>query len=275
MPIYKYRGRGKARAIRKRRYGKRKVTMPKRKTLRKMVKAEVSRNIENKCRQYFDATHDLYAAGAAAGTLDVENVFPLTPSQFGLDISQGTGQGSRIGNVINIKKLTFKGTLIPKPAGDNYPEVKPLQIKMFLIYDKLEPTQDPTPSTNSDFFQFNGTAIGIPDDLTALWQPVNTDRYRVLAARTFKLGWASAIAFGSGANGYKNWSNNDFSLNRNFSIDVTKHIVKKCLYRDNNVDPTTRGLYAMFVVVGADGQPLGSGSPCALRYMLDCRFEDA
>lgn len=270
---YVYRGKG--RAYRKKRMVRRKKAYVKKSTIRKMVKTEVSRNIENKCRQYFNSANDLYAAGASATFLDTNNVLPLTPSQFGLDIQQGTNQGSRVGNVINIKNLTFKGTLIPKPIGEGYPEIKPLQVKMFLIYDKLEPTTDPVPFVNSDFFQFNGTAIGVPDDLTAMWQPVNTDRYRVLATRMFKLGFSTPVQFPSGVNGYKNYTNNDFKLNCNFSINLNKHIVKKVLYRDNNLNPTTRGLFAMFVVVGGDGLPLGSGVPCALRYMLDCRFEDA
>lgn len=270
---------------RRRRYGRKKVA-PKRKTttrrkvarktvIKSIVKQEIARNTENKCRQFIKTDQNLYGAGASAANLDVNNVLYLSPNSLSLDIYQGVSQGDRVGNKIKIKKLNFKGTLVPLPPGTDYPELRPLQIKMFLFYDRTEPQSIPTPNVNSDFFQFNGTSIGIADDLTSMWMPVNTDKYRVLATRMFKLGWSSAINFGSGVNGYRNYSNNDFNLNCNFSIDLTKHLVKEITYRDNNADPTTRGLYCMFVITNAAGQPIGSGQPASLRYMLDCEYEDA
>lgn len=243
--------------------------------IQKIVKREIALNVENKCRQYIQSSLNLYGQGASNANLDTSNILILSPHSLGLDIFQGTNQGARIGNRIKLKSLHFKGTLVPLPTGTNYAAIVPLQIKMFFFYDKDDGSAIPTPNTNGDFFQFNGTSLGVADSLTSLWMPVNNDRYRLLATKTFKLGWQTVASTGTGANGILNYANNDFKLNQNFSINLLKHAVSNVLFKDNNGDPTTRGIFCFITCLSATGSPIGSGQVANIKYMLDCQYEDA
>jgi len=108
-----------------------------------------------------------------------------------------------------------------------------------------------------------------------MWSPVNTDRYRVLATKTVKVGFAGYSGSGSQAV-YQNFANNDFKYNANFSFDLTKHYPKVVQYNDTATTPLSRGLWAMFVPCNANGSPMVTGSrPCGIQYMQDYTFEDA
>ena len=93
-------------------------------------------------------------------------------------------------------------------------------VRMVIMYDRTNPTQEPQPGIN--MFQQAGANTGFFNDLTDLWRPYNTDRYRILTTRTFKLGYASNN--GTGAQpGFQNLANNDFKMACNFRINLTKY----------------------------------------------------
>lgn len=273
----------KKRTVSRRSYApKRKMTAVKR-----IVKREIARNVENKHRDVLVGAGSGVAGRelvSATNTtfFDDNNVIKLTPAATdaawpALVIQQGTGSSNRIGDRIKIKKMMFRGTIIQSTYDSiKYPVVKPTQVKMFLFYNRQQPSLKPAVQANSDFFQFNNSAQIIEDDLISMWAPVNEDKYRVLKTKIFKVGRQTSAQFSTGTTGPVNLASNDFQLNCNFSIDVTKYMPKEVRFRDNDADPSSRGLYAMFVPVAADGTAFGSGSfPCNLTYNLSCTFEDA
>jgi len=239
------------------------------------VKSEISRTIENKSRQFFQNTYALLYSSNSAALLD-GSIIPLTPFAGVLQIDQGVGSGGRVGNQVKVKKLMFKGTIIPGQYDailNTLPQ--PLQIKLWLFYDKRDPTLKPTPSAQNNFFQFNDSNVGFSNTLADLWKPVNTDIYRILGTKVFKLGNAINTSAGS-QTVVSGWSNNDFQYNCNFSIDCTDMIVKNIKFNDNNSNPTTRGLFALFECVYANGGSIGSGQRVAsIQYMIDMIYEDA
>jgi len=264
---------GKRRSY-KRKSAKRRGRRP---ALKKMIRREISRNIENKTAQMYDYEASLSSTPSASWFSD--NIFPLGPrNTFSFQIPQGVGQSSRVGNRIKTRKLMLKGSLfLDQYDAISNPNPRPLQAKCWIFYDKSAPTVVPNPKT--DFFQLGGSTKPFAGDLTDMWSPVNTDKYRVLTTRTFKLGNASYQAGGGAGTttvNNQNYTNNDFKLNCNFRINLTKYYPKDVRFVDNNTDPTTRGLYMMWAFASATGDILIQDRFMAtMQYMQDYVYEDA
>lgn len=241
--------------------------------LKKLVRREISRNIENKTFQYLGTGLDILPSNSPG--FDA-NIIPCYPAAGYLAITQGLGQGQRIGNKIKIKKLKIDGVIFPQPynAVSNLTPC-PTQIKVWFFYDKEEVNAVPAPATAADFFQFGSTAIGFQNEFFDHTMPVNTDRYRVLTSRIFKVGYASYSGTGTQPQ-QGNFASNDFKLNARLRVDLTKYVVKHCTYRDNNSTPTTRGLYMMLQPVYANGNPITAATiPAKMEYMMTVDYEDA
>ena len=168
----------------------------------------------------------------------------------------------------------MKGTIVPLPyqASTNVGPA-PVMVRMVIMYDRTNPTQEPQPGIN--MFQQAGANTGFFNDLTDLWRPYNTDRYRILTTRTFKLGYASNN--GTGAQpGFQNLANNDFKMACNFRINLTKYYPKHVKYDDNGQEPTTRGLWCLFYYVAASGNPVPADQVmCNVQWMVNYQYEDA
>lgn len=253
---------------------KRKSAPRRKSSIKKMIKREISRNVENKTQQAYVFERILRVPGAL--DFDTQNVIPLGPDPTSLLISQGVGQGQRIGNAIKTKRFMFKGSMNPQPyEASTNPQPVPTQVKMWIFYDKTLPTNVPTPAASGDFFQNGNTTRSFSTDLVDMWSPVNSDRYRILATKTFKLGYEAYTGTGSLPT-FGNVSNNDFKLNCNFSFNLTKHYPKIVKFNDGSTQPTTRGLYCMWEFVSATGNPTGAGVRAVnVQYMQDYHYEDA
>lgn len=242
-------------------------------SVKKIVKRMLSANIETKCFQFLGTGHDILPSNSPG--FDGQ-IIAVSPAATYLAINQGLGQGGRIGNKITIKKLTMDGVMFPLPynATTNLTPA-PIQVKMWIFYDKEEPNAVPAPQASADILQFGSTSLPFQNELFDHTMPINLDRYRVLTTRTYKLGYASYG--GTGAQPQQgNFANNDFKLNCRVKVNLTKYAIKKVVYRDNTSNPTTRGLYAMFQPVYANGNPIGSTQiPARLEYMLNVEYEDA
>lgn len=260
----------------KRRFAKkRSMKRTKRPALKKMIRREIARNAENKTQQKYNYNNILHTPGTGSSFAN-NNVLPVGLGPSSIILSQGAGQGQRIGNVVTTKKLTFKGTIFPLGYNAiNNAQPLPVCVKMWIFYDKTLPTTLPNPDSSADFFQDGSGVATFHRDLTDLWSPVNTDRYRILTSRMFKVGYAGYYGTGAVAN-QGNFANNDYKLSANFSINLTKYYPKRVKFVDGSTLPTTRGLFAMFEPIWANGAQTQIGNQiCSLQYMLDYVFEDA
>lgn len=242
-------------------------------SVKAIVRKEIARNIENKTFQYLGTAHDILPSNSVSYDT---NIIPCYPSAGYLAINQGSGQGQRSANLIKIKKLKIDGIIFPRaydPVSNLTP--CPVHIKVWFFYDKEEPNAISAPAAAADFFQFGNTAIGFQNELFDHTMPVNTDRYRVLTSRILKVGFSSYL--GTGAQPQQgNFANNDYKLNARLRVDLTKYCVKRCNFRDNNANPTTRGIYMMAQAVYANGNPMTAGTiPARMEYMLTVDYEDA
>lgn len=266
-----YRKKPTKRTYKRKSYARKTVKKP----LRKMIRAEIARNIENKSKQTYNTAYQLFPSNSTSFPL---NVIELGPNPTTLPINQGTGAAGRVGNRIKTKKLAYKGTLVMQPYNAaTWPFPQPVNIKLVIFYDRTDPTAVPAVST--DFFQDGGSTAGFTSSAVDLWRPYNTDKYRILTTRNFKLGYASSTGTDSGGTNDDNaqyWANNDYKLNCNFSVDLTKYYPQTVMFNDNSSTPTTRGLFALWYITTVhDTGFQAAWIPCKLMSMQDYVYEDA
>jgi len=260
---------------------RRRVTRPRKRTykrksslfsIKKIVKREIARNVENKTSQYYSGLVNL-SSNANVGVF-ANSVLPISPYATFLQVNQSASQGGRTGNQIKIKSLKFGGVLTPKEYNaTSNPVPRPLNVIMWLFYKKDNPDTLTVPGT--DFLQLGGTSQALTGSLIDQTATVNTDAYRIFAKRVFKLGFANYAGTGTNAT-QQQFANNDYKYNQFFNIDVTKHLVKTIKYDDNVSTPTTRGLFACFQCVSATGGAFSSAYiPAELTFTLTMSYEDA
>ena len=151
-----------------------------------------------------------------------------------------------------------------------------MQVKVWFFYDKEEWNAVPTPQTAGDFLQFGNASLGLQNQLYDHSMPINNDRYKVLTTRVFKVGYASFNGATGGVPLQGYFANNDFKLNCNFKVDLTKYAIKNVEFRDTATTPTTRGIFMMMQPVYANGSAIPSGViPCKCVYMNSVVYEDA
>ena len=257
----------------------------KRRTFRKRVYRKKTRRVYRKrrvtakrvMRAIERKTAQAYNLGMVINSSSHVN-FPNNCIQLGLGptipINQGITNSARIGNRIQTKYFTFKGTITPLGYNStSNPIPCPGHVRMVIFYDRQSPTNQPV--NFNDFFQNNTGNSAFLDDLTDLWRPYNTDKYRILTQRTFKVG--AAVNTGSGALAANaNLANNDFKMNASFKINLTKYYPKNVKFDENSANPTTRSLYCLFYPCAATGSSYGAGViPFGVQYAMDYTYTDA
>lgn len=267
-----YKRKYQRRAPRRKYGGKRKIT---KKTVKAVVKRVLAREAEVKTVQEYNYGVNLYSPNYA--TFDTTNVFPLGPRQTTLPLPQGTGQGGRIGNRVHTRKLILAGSLVPNPYNaTTNPIPQPMDVTMWIFYDKTKPTENPTPVANGDWYQNGNGSVSFGGDTLDMISPVNTDRYRVVAKRNFKLGYADFAGTGQQV-GSQSFANNDYKMTCNFKFDLTKHYPKVVKWNDNATStPTTRGLWVMITPAWGQGTTIPSGvRPLGMQFMQNYMYQDA
>jgi len=256
----------------KKRIYRRKARVPstkKKMTFDKRVKTVISRMAENK-NQNFKGSVGLVPYGNANWG---STITPCSPDTLYLTITQGVGQGDRVGNSIRVKSLKFSGVLRAL-AYDSLlnPTPVPHYVKMFFLTRKDTPTDIYSGFTDVLQFGNNSEGPGNASQLRNLYRPVNTDAWTVHTTRIFKLGYS--IYQGTGANTTAQFhSNNDFKLNQFVNVDLTKYCTKIIKFDDNTANPSTRNIVMYPVIYTADGSPVSS-KYSALDYSLDIVYED-
>lgn len=236
------------------------------------VRKVLEQEAEKKQIQYYEANKFLVAYNATAVTWQ-STIFPVTPYGASLTINQGVGDGYRVGNRIKIHKLRLKGLLTPTPYSvGNNPAPEPCMVRMWLLYDKENPTIIPQPA--GDFIQFGNTSQALQSNMQDMVSRVNTDRWVVKYEKLFKVGFATYGGTGTTA-AYQSFTNNDFKLVNEFDLDLTDMVPKTYVFDDNTSIPETRGLFMAFEVVPVNGiAPATNNIPVELSFSLDLHYTD-
>lgn len=193
-------------------------------------------------------------------------------------ITQGTGNGQRIGDTIKVQKLLLQGFINFDPShyGDTNYLKNPLYIKMIVFRRKdsiVDPCNYSGTTQGIQDLLLNGSMPTFPQNLPSdMWRKFNTDVYKIYATRMFKIG-NSANTTDPQTSGQ--W-NNDFSLARKFSIDLSKH-VDKIKFNESGGTPTNVSFNVAFLVCFANGYALNALSKgCAeIHYDINLTYKDA
>lgn len=242
-------------------------------TVKSIVKKAIAANVENKTDQFFSPTSNIYVS--TSGSF-VSSIIPCSPYTGYLSILQSGAQGGRIGNRIKIKNLAIKGTIFPTQYNGTTNLIpQPVQVILWFFYKRDNPRTIPT--TMTGFLQDGDTARDLDNNLTDVWSRVNGDVYRLLTKRVFKLGYSNYTTSSAGVQaGSNSFTNNDFKLNCNFKVNLTKYAVKNVKFNDSTTQPFTRGIYCLPQVVAASGGQLPSSQIMAqMAYELSISYEDA
>ena len=246
----------------------RKSAMP-RKSIAKVVKSTILKMAEVKqSNSSFGMDLVPYANAGWNNT-----VIPCTPYTGYNEITQDAGQGSRIGNVITVKKLWLSGILFPKPYSVST-NVKPMPLEVKFIFYRLKSSPVSLTSGLEGIFQQGGVDDDIQGHLTDIVMPFNKDKYTILKTKTFKLGFSTYGGSG-GAVISQYYANNDFKYNQKFNIDLTKICPKKIFYNDNTPNPSSNIVQLAMIYALADGTTsITSQVPASTWLSLNISYTD-
>ena len=238
--------------------------------VKRIVKRTIAAHAENKTVQFFSTGANVLNSSNSGF---VSSILPLSPYQGSLTIPQGVGQGERIGNRVRIKNLTFKGTLYPKPHNaTTNPNPVPVQVVFWIFYKRSEPNV--LPSNVTGWFQAGNGVRNFENQLSDIMSKVNTDEYRLLKKRVFKVGNSGYSGTGTQPTFQQMW-NNDFKLNVNFKINLTKYAIKNVRYNDSSNIPRSRGIFLLAQALDASGNSMANNTiTTTMSYELSCTYED-
>jgi hypothetical protein len=193
-----------------------------------------------------------------------------------ITIPQNATASGRIGSDIRIKKVVLKMNfvLLPVQAGNGTP--RPMIVKIFWGYSKpvASRSRQNLPPNAALFYKLGNVAVnptGTVDDL-ARSSSINTDLYTIVKkSRNIKLG---AATYFQDADTRQNWSNNDFSMFKSMTVDLTKHYPKNQHFYGTDAGSSQRGLYMYVTAVSADGTT-NTITPLKCSYELKVSYTDA
>lgn len=242
-------------------------------SVKAIVKREIAKNVENKTFQ-LQATRDIWNCTSSAFSSQVFPIAPQSNANNGMEITQGVGQGQRVGNTLNIKKLMFRYYIAPNGynASSN-PQPRPMYIILWVYYDKASPTVI-QPLIGSSILQQGNTTVGLTNTPQDFLNPVNSDRWRVLMRKVHKIGYAQSSGTGDLPQ-YQSFTNNDFKMAYRGTINMTKWVNKKIKYSDTNNIPNNRTLLYCFQAVSAISPFNSTELPAFAFVNLDMEYEDA
>lgn len=242
------------------------------KGLVKTIEKVVSKNEEVKESSQYSLNTPLAPSNNAGW---VASSIPICPYATGFVISQGAGQGQRIGNQIRTKKCWVKGIIHPNiqdPTTNIQP--LPIQIRMILFKDKFNKSSQPS-AVGIDLFQNGSTVLPPQNDLCDMILDINKDRYTVYHDETMKLGTSNFQGTGNLAS-FQFFANNDFNYNCQFSVDCTKFLPKTITYNDAGTSPMGDTLWMLLMPVWANGGQMASTQiTCSMSWVAVYNYTDA
>lgn len=239
-------------------------------TVAKYINKVVHRNVENKTVS--EKNEVQFASYFANVDLKVQKISPSTSY---LPITQGTGQGDRVGNTIKTRKLLLKYVLYPMPYQATIADQpQPQEVIIWIGYLKNNRLKTPDVADYNNFFQ-NGNSTSAPySNLWDITLPVNQDLFHICKTIRHKIGHSVYTDY-NGIKPQSYFSNNDFKLNDSRSVDCTKYLNKTLKFNDTNTDPDT-GLYMWMTAVNADGTTgVLNVATIGMSYVVRFDYEDA
>lgn len=245
-------------------YSKSSGKLYKKKPLKKVTKADVnraiSRRLENKVTVDFAANQTIVPADAG---------FSPTHRYLLPIITQGLGQGGRIGNSIHIRSgkicmfINLNSTSLLNINS-------PLMVRVWLVSYK-EANNNAAPSFTT-FFQTGNATVGFQKTMLDMILPVNKDQFVVYFDKTYKIGYGGGLS-----NTAPNANNVDnSSFNQRIDIEWGQYFKEALDFNDTDNVAQNRNLHMVWTAVRADGGVIASTTDSGAEYHLTntVKYED-
>jgi len=251
--------------------------------VKQMIDKKLDDAIEDKVLDYnFQLSISQTSADPAGQTqMDINNQFCLTVGSQN-QIVQGVAQGGRVGNKIRIKAGKLKFMLSPAFKGSTNTLPQPQIVRCVLYYDRLDETNSsPSPfapilAGSTETFQSGSTDSMFQGNQHDITRTFNDDRFKVMWQKDYKIGFSNYIDPVNTP--FQNFQNNDALMSRYEVLDYTKYIIKHVRWNDNNLGPSTRGLYFYAYCVNMTDLPASLPVPMRpinLKGSMQIIYEDA
>lgn len=235
------------------------------------VKQVVKSLMEHKHKTVRSNINIVPYTAANAVTCDNINVIGFDPV-----INQGASVDGRVGNVILMTSCKFRFMLTMKEFIDTGNQC-PQFVRMIFFYDREDENNFPTPYTNANFVDALNGSQGLRGDVTDTFYKYNTDRYRILGQRTYKIGYAN-----NGQNTTPSvvrsqlYTNNDSPMVVKGTVNCSKWILKRQKFNDNLGTAMGRKLYCLIMTLRQDGLVNISANPVVqINYEQEYKYVDA
>lgn len=239
------------------------------KGMKRAVTSIVRRDQETKCVQY----NNTIGVSSYGSNVQALGFIPLTPYATFAAISQGTGQGDRIGDAIRIVKATLSYVITPSPYNavqNPNPVPQEVSVRIFAVKNTNVLVQ-----TAGSYFQFGNGSQTPTGNLIDLSRTVNNQLYSQYRMIRHKVGYSQFTGTGSVPN-FGNYSNNDYPMNVSKTVDYTKYCPKIIRFNDNTSTPSTRVLQTWIESVNADNSTSAiTVTPLQMVYTISIWFKDA
>lgn len=236
-------------------------------TFAKKVKAVMQSTAEHKIINFASASYMPNYVGGAVPQLQ------LNPNSGYNTITQGTGQGQRIGNRVRTVKAVLRGIMTPLPYSVTV-NVAPCPMEIRFIIGRNKGDSSIAPPLG--VFMQNGSTTSAPQGgLVDMINPLNTDTQTVYKQKFFKLGYATGTGSGSAVIA-EYQANNDFKMNCKVNIDITKYLPKTISWNDTTTTPYCSTTWLTILAAYADGSnpTTLATQPNLFTWEIEYTYED-
>lgn len=239
------------------------------KDIKSYVKKKIHANIENKIN------NTTSVANAITSYYINNNLFTLSCIPYAA-ITQGVGQGQRIGNLIRTRSCYFNFVIRPAPySASTNPYPIPQVVMIFFGKVKNSRAQQPISSDYAKIWQTGSTTNAPYSNTLDLIATLNTDWFTVYKTLMFKIGFAQADAASGSNPAQEYYQNNDYKLNVIKKVNITQYMPKNVKFNDTTTQPTNDGLWMWAMCVPADGSQGTASVPTYMDYNMTYTYEDA
>lgn len=253
----KYRSRAPRRFARKTVYRKKAVRRPRvSSNLNKPIKTVIRRNEETKSQSYSSNDLPIGIYNVINGTLtnvDLSNVM--------LSVTQGVGQGQRIGNKISVTQLKLHGYV----SCENAQVLTNAYFRLVVLKSRPQNAQ----STYAGLYQTGNTQSSPTGTLLDNIREFNKDFFQIYSSKI--LG-----PFGSVSASYSTMASSQTSIAKKFSFNLTKH-VNSVIFNDSVTAPTNFSMFMVILPCNADGSQITTPQVANYSYTYDIelKYKDA
>lgn len=240
-------------------YTKKKTKKTRRKTTRtnltKTIKNEIDRTLNRKAeKKETGMDPELYLWNGNNATMS-----PAVDLTKCLQIPQGTSNGTRIGDSINVTNATLK--LVVRAPVDTGPVI----LQLFIGKLKPDPSKLPDAINLSQIFEDGAITKPADGTFSSLLRSVNKNLFTIYNYKKIKIGVAS--------HALPAYSNNDFNIFKLMKIPL-KSLMGKATYSIDGGTVTNKNLFMFCNFVNLQGVAVSGIHNPVIEYWVDLEYND-